>query len=205
MTIRCEQLDDLLLDGSEFAMATAAKHAESCETCRRTLDDWREISDTARSMHVSWEGDLLWPRIRRALRRDLSPLIRIAAAAVITITIAGTTWYSMRDTSRDLTFDQKILNVAAVEEVERAEEKHLAAIERLEKTAGPDLESPDNELMANYKEKLMLLDDAIAECQTNIEQNRQNAHLRRQLLSMYSEKQRTLQAVMREGDDESNR
>ena len=78
------------------------------------------------------------------------------------------------------------------------------AIERLEKTAGPELESPDTELMSNYKEKLMLLDDAIAECQTNVEQNRQNAHLRRQLLSMYSEKQRTLQAVMREGNHESN-
>lgn len=204
MTIRCEQLDDLLLDGSEFAMATAAKHAESCEACRQTLEEWQEISDTARSMQRSWQSDLLWPRIQRSLRRDLSPLMRVAAAAVITVTIAGTAWYSMRDTNRDMAFDQKILNIAAVDEVERAEEKYLAAIERLEKSAGPELESADTELMANYKEKLMLLDDAIAECQINIEQNRQNAHLRRQLLSMYSEKQRTLQAVMREGNNESN-
>ena len=50
----------------------------------------------------------------------------------------------------------------------------------------------------------MLLDDAIAECQTNIDRNRQNAHLRRQLLTMYSEKQQTLQDVLREDSDVSN-
>jgi hypothetical protein len=204
MTIRCEQLDDLLLDGSEFAMATAAKHAESCEGCREILAEWNEISDTAKSMKVSWESDLLWPRIRRAMRRDMSPLLRMAAAAMITVTIGATAWYAMRDTNRDMTFDQKILNVAAVDEVERAEQAYLDAIDRLEKVAEPELEDADTALMANYKEKLMLLDDAIAECQTNIEQNRQNAHLRRQLLSMYSEKQRTLQAVVREGTHVTN-
>ena len=204
MTIRCEQLDDLLLDGSEFAMATAAKHAESCEACRQVLADWNEISDTAKSMKVSWDSDLLWPRIRRAMRRDRSPLLRMAAAAMITLTIGATAWYAMRDTNRDLTFDQKILNIAAVDEVEQAEQAYLKAIDRLEKVAEPELENADTALMANYKEKLMLLDDAIAECQTNIEQNRQNAHLRRQLLSMYSEKQRTLQAVVREGNNVTN-
>lgn len=204
MTIRCEQLDDLLLDGSEFAMATAAKHAESCEACREVLAEWNEISDTAKSMKASWQSDLLLPRIQRSMRRDTSQLLRIAAAAVITMTIGGTAWYAMRDTNRDMAFDQKILNVAAVDEVERTEEAYLAAIDRLEKVAEAELESADTELMTNYREKLMLLDDAIAECQTNIEQNRQNAHLRRQLLSMYSEKQRTLQAVVREGNHVSN-
>ena len=82
MTIRCEQLDDLLLDGSEFAMATAAKHAASCEVCRQVLEKWQEISDTARTMRMSWQSDLLLPRIQRGMRRDLSPLLRIAAAAV---------------------------------------------------------------------------------------------------------------------------
>ena len=58
--------------------------------------------------------------------------------------------------------------------------------------------------MVSYREKLMLLDDAIKECQTNIERNRQNAHLRRQLLAIYSEKQRTLQDVLREDNHVSN-
>jgi hypothetical protein len=58
--------------------------------------------------------------------------------------------------------------------------------------------------MISYKEKLMLLDDAIAECEANIAQNRQNAHLRKQLLAMYSEKQQTLMDVLREDSDVSH-
>ena len=58
--------------------------------------------------------------------------------------------------------------------------------------------------MVSYKEKLMLLDDAIAECQQNIEQNRKNAHLRKQLLAIYLEKQQTLREVLREGNHEPN-
>ncbi len=58
--------------------------------------------------------------------------------------------------------------------------------------------------MVSYKEKLMLLDDAIAECQSNIDRNRQNAHLRKQLLAMYSAKQQTLEDVLREDTNVSN-
>jgi hypothetical protein len=50
----------------------------------------------------------------------------------------------------------------------------------------------------------MLLDDAIAECRANIDQNRQNAHLRKQLLAMYTDKQQTLQDVLREDNHVSN-
>jgi hypothetical protein len=43
----------------------------------------------------------------------------------------------------------------------------------------------------------MLIDAAIVECRANIERNRFNAHLRRELISIYQEKQRTLEDVMR--------
>jgi hypothetical protein len=204
MTIRCEQFDDLLMEGDSFSMQAAEAHAAGCDACRETLLEWKEISDTARSMKESWQSDTLLPRIQRSLRRDRSPLMRIAAAVAITLSIGGTAWYAMRDTNRDMTYDQKILNVAAVDDVERAEQAYVDAITRLESVADRELASAQTPVMVNYREKLMLIDDAIAEVQANIEANRQNAYLRRQLLSMYSEKQRTLQAVVREGDHGSN-
>ena len=88
--------------------------------------------------------------------------------------------------------------------MEKAEQQHVAAIDHLEKLAEPKLDTPDTPLMVSYKEKLMLLDDAIAECQKGIESNRNNAHLRKQLLAIYSEKQRTLQDVLREGNHATN-
>lgn len=211
MNIRCEHLDDLLLEGDAFSMEAADRHAATCPACRQTLDEWKEISDTAKTLKTTWGDDLLWPRVERALKTAgageagrAKRVWRFAAAAAITLTVGGTSWYTMRDTARDSSFDQKILRVAAIDEVERAEEAYLSAIDRLEKAAEPALQKPSEPLMVSYREKLMLLDDAIAECQLNIEQNRQNAHLRRQLLAMYSEKQRTLQAVVREEQHVSN-
>ena len=191
-------------------MEAAEKHAESCSSCREILDDWHDIGRTARSMTASWESDLLQARIRRRLSEETGrgsrggQVWRFAAAALLTISIGATAWYAVRDTTRDSAFEQKILGVAAVDEVERAEEAYLAAIERLEEVAKAESDHADTPLMVSYREKLMLIDDAIAEVQAGIDENRENAHLRRQLLSMYSEKQRTLQAMVREGAHVSN-
>jgi len=70
--------------------------------------------------------------------------------------------------------------------------------------AEPRLEDAQTPLMVSYKEKLMLLDEAIAECQANIDRNQQNAHLRKQLLAMYTDKQQTLTDVLREDNDVTN-
>ena len=201
MTINCSQIDDLLFDGSPLAMQTAARHAETCPSCAETLAAWNDLSATARSMRTTWENEMLWPRIERALRaeRKRAPrLWQLAAAILITIGLGSTMFYAMRVQTRDAAFDETILRISALDEVERAEKAHVAAIDALEDVAEARLEDPQTPLMIAYKEKLMLLDDAIEECQSNIDRNRQNAHLRRQLLAMYTEKQQTLQDVLRE-------
>ena len=203
MNIRCEQMDDLLLDGSAFSLEIAGRHAMSCEACMETLTAWNEMSETAQSLRTDWQNDMLWPRIERALREESrrtsrSHLWQIAAAIVLTVSVALTTWYSVRVASHDAKFDEEILRMTTLDDVERAEQAHIDAIARLEKVAEPTLELANAPVMVSYKEKLMMLDDAIAECEANIKENRQNAHLRKQLLAMYTEKQQTLQAVLRE-------
>ena len=95
-------------------------------------------------------------------------------------------------------FDEAILRQSAMQKVDDAELAHVSAIAELEKMAEPKLDEAASPLMVSYKEKLVVLDDAIAECQANIDHNRQNAQLRKQLLAIYSEKQRTLQDGLRE-------
>ncbi len=202
MNITCEQLDDLLLEGDSYSLQIAARHAEDCPRCLQTLTEWNEISAAAGSLHTTWENDMLWPRIERALRqerrRGRNHLWRIAAALLLTIGLGAVSWRALHVRSEQQAFEKRIINASAVEEVEAAERRHQAAIANLEKLAGPKLDEAPTPLLVSYKEKLMLLDDAIAECQANIQQNRQNAHLRRQLLAIYSEKQKTLQDVLRE-------
>jgi hypothetical protein len=209
MTINCSQIDDLLFDGSPLAMETAARHAEHCTSCAETLAAWNDMSSTAQSMRETWQSDLLWPRIERALREETKrtrPLRvwQIAAAALLTFSLGGTLWYGVHVQTNNAAYDEAILRTSALDDVEKAEQAHLAAINKLEKVAEPKLEQSDSPLMVSYKEKLMLLDDAIAECQTNIDRNRQNAHLREQLLAMYDAKQQTLRDVLREENNVPN-
>jgi hypothetical protein len=139
--------------------------------------------------------------LRSEQQRSRSHLWQIAAALLIFAVLGGLTW-SAHERARK--FDDVIMREAALEKVEETEKQHIAAINNLEKMAKPALSDPSSPLLVSYREKLMLLDDAIAECQANIDRNRQNAHLRRQLLAIYSEKQRTLQEVLREESHASN-
>ena len=202
MNITCDRLDELLLDGDALAMETAARHAAGCPACAETLASWNDLSATAASLHETWQSDLLWPRIERSIRaegrrRTVARLWQVAAVLFLAAFVGAGTWLGLR-TREAKQFDARILRVDALDDVERAEKQHVAAIDRLEGLAQTKIEDPASPLMISYKEKLLVLDDAIAQCQTAIDHNRQNAHLRRQLLSMYSEKQRTLQDVLRE-------
>jgi hypothetical protein len=207
MNVTCAEFDNLLLEGDPLSMQTAARHASGCTACMEKLASWNEISETARGMHTTWSNEMLWPRIARAIRaekrRSTVRLWQIAAALMIFAALGAVAWRA-HQRMRAAEFDNAILRASAVDQVEAAEKAHLAAIDRLEKMAEPKLEEASTPLLVSYKEKLMLLDDAISECQTNIDRNRQNAHLRKQLLAIYSEKQRTLQEVMREESHVSN-
>ena len=198
----CTNIDELLLDGTRESLAAAELHARDCAACAESLASWNEISGTARTMRAEWQNEMLWPRIERKLaqqrRAPGQGFWQIAAAVVLLVGIGAGTWYGLRQRAEQAAFDHRILRDAALEQVDRAERAHVEAIERLEKVAEPKLQSDDSALMTNYREKLLVLDDAISECRSSIERNRQNAHLRRQLLNIYTEKQQTLQDVVQE-------
>jgi hypothetical protein len=201
-------IDELLAEGDGVSMQAAALHASECTECAEVLAEWNDLSNTARGLHTTWNSELLWPRIERALRNErragASRWLQIAAAVVLMIGIGVAAGFALRARQEQRAFDHAILREKAVHDVETAEQAHVAAIAQLEKLAEPKLQEAASPLMVSYKEKLVLLDDAIAECQTNIQRNRQNAHLRRQLLAIYGEKQQTLRDVLREETHASN-
>lgn len=203
MTTTCEHLDDLLFDATPVSMELAARHAAECASCAETLAVWSELSQTAASLRTRWDNDTHWPRIERAIRAERkrsTPRFswQVAAAVLLAVALGATMFQLVRKQTREAAFDRTILQISAMDEVERAERVHVQAIESLEELADARLDDAETPLMLSYREKLMLLDDAIAECQSNIDRNRQNAHLRRQLLAIYSDKQQTLQDVLRE-------
>ena len=92
--------------------------------------------------------------------------------------------------------DKSLLKSAALDNVERAEAVYVQAIDKLAEETKAQLENPATPLLANYHEKLVVLDSAIADLRAQAGLNPSNAQLRRQLLAMYQEKQHTLEEVL---------
>jgi hypothetical protein len=216
----CRDLEKALSGENPALCAAFEEHAASCSACGRELGEWRQLSLAAPTLAKSWDSPELLPRIRQAIaeesqrahERESPPepavgrlrwLPAAAIAALFVIATAGL-WAFRNSAGRDplsshwRTTKDPLLTDRAVEEVETAEKAYLASIDRLSKLAEPKLAGATSPVLVNYREKLDVLDSAIAELKSSIDQNRMNTHLRRELLAIYQEKQRTLQDLMKE-------
>jgi hypothetical protein len=206
---RCAQLETLLDKGPELVEEVEA-HFATCPQCRTFVDGGGEIPEVARTLRTTWLSPGLWPRIESALAAEASPQSilfaapaarssfgsgrwQMAAAVVLLALLTAIAVLVQRSARIEPDW---VVRAAAIDSVESAERAHLEAIDRLAEVAAPQLDAPSTPLLVSYKEKLMLIDDAIAECRSGIRTNRYNAHLRRELLAMYVEKQRTLEEVV---------
>lgn len=192
MIFQCKDLERAL--NSPELMPDARAHAAQCAECRSQLYLWSEISKLAPSLHEEWDSPSLWLKIRADLAaaappRKASPMWRwaLAAAAAVTLAVALLVpWKSKPQTQVFLTED-------ALREVQTAESAYVKSIEKLSAVATENLQRSTAPLAGPYREKLALLDSAIAELKANVESNRYNVYLQTQLATLYREKQKTLQ------------
>jgi len=212
----CRDLERVLRGDSPELFAAFEEHAASCPACARELAEWMQISAGAPSLKKRWASPQLWPAIRQQLAEESQRLQTartggffaralpgLAIASLFVLASAGL-WVFRNSRGREplssswQTTKDPLLTERAVDEVEAAEKQYLDSIEKLSRLAEPRLASAKSPVMLNYREKLALLDSAIADLKSGIEQNRFNTHLRRELLAMYREKQQTLQNLMKE-------
>jgi hypothetical protein len=174
-----------------------------------SFDD--ELTTAARTLHREWDSPELWPAIARAIEESESrqwpvtryrPWIPWAAAAALVIATAAAVLVLRDGPVRDTTLietrgaGERLLSDEALSDLERAEMRYIAAIEALAVKVAPATNAPASPLEANLRERLLIIDGAIAECRAEIERNRFNAHLRRQLLTIYQEKRQTLEQIL---------
>lgn len=222
----CRGLEEALRTEDPALLAALEEHAGGCAACRRELSEWNALRAASPSLRKSWDSPRFWPHIHQALAeesqrtsavasasdaapsptRTSSPLRWLPVAAMVAlfgIATAGL-WVFRNSRGREplssdwQTTRRPLLTDQAVDEVEAAEKTYVASIQKLSTLARPRLADAASPLMLNYKEKLELLDSAIADLKTSIDQNRYNTHLRKELIAMYQEKQRTLQSLMKE-------
>jgi len=212
----CADLERALSGGEPEVLSAFEAHAQSCKACAKELAGWRKVAEAAPSLRKTWDSPELWPAIHQRLaeesqtpaaRRASRPWLRFlpaaAMAALFGVAAAGLLVFRNsggRDplVSHWQTTKDPILAESAADEVEEAEKSYVDSIEKLSRLAEPRLMSASSPIALNYRERLSVLDSAIADLRSSIEQNRYNTHLRRELLAAYREKQKTLQDLMKE-------
>jgi hypothetical protein len=215
MNINCSDRERIFLDGSPEEWAALELHANACADCAEELRAWRELSTSAAELRDYQENPALWTRIETSLRqqqaapaarkiswgafdfwRHILPAWQLALVGAMAVALAISSGYLYTHRAASpVDSGNKLLKTSALAEVERTERDYMSAIDKLAADASPQLNA-DTPLMASYREKLLVLDSAIADLRVQAGENPSNAHLRYQLLAMYQEKQQTLQDVL---------
>jgi hypothetical protein len=214
MNVDCDDRDRILEDGTATEWAGLEAHTATCANCAEELRAWHSLSVAAAELRNYSDSPMLWPSIRRALvaqtaeqharwswrslLANLSLSWKTATAAAIVLLLLLSASRLLRPTMDSPRPSTGLLKSKALTDVESAESSYVKAIDKLATEAKPQLENSETALMANYREKLLLLDTAIDDIRAQTGQNPSNAHLRYELLAMYQEKQRTLEEILEE-------
>ena len=216
MKVNCTDRERIFEHGNAAEWAALEAHAVSCAECAEEVRAWKELSVAAGQLRNYEPSSTLWLRIERALAKEalakpgankrggwfsrlsgfsMAWQTALAGAAALLLAISAT-WVIVQRPIRPDDKDQSLLKGSTLKEVESAERAYEKAIDKLATEAEPELETPATPLLANYHEKLQVLDSAIDDLRAQAGLNPSNAQLRYQLLAMYHEKQRTLEEVL---------
>lgn len=217
MNVTCNDRDRIFEDGTSAEWAALEAHAASCPVCEEEVRAWKSLSVAAKELRDYSDSPSFWPRIERALAEEAARNLQraerkswfsaflptfspawqtaLASALFLGLAISGG-WLIFHPRGRTVDNDKSLLQSSALKEVESAETAYEQAIDKLAADAKPQLESPATPLLANYHEKLLVLDSAISDLRAQAGLNPSNSQLRYQLLAMYQEKQHTLEEVL---------
>ncbi len=217
MNATCKDRERIFEDGTPTEWTALEAHAASCPLCAEEVRAWKSLSAAAKEVRDYSDNPSFWPRIERALAEEAAQKAQrawlrrwfaflpnlslgwqtaLAGAFVLILTVSAGWIFLGRPFDGGGEGDQSLLKNKALKEVESAETVYERAIDKLAAQAKPQLENPATPLLANYHEKVLVLDSAIADLRAQAGLNPSNAQLRYQLLAIYQEKQHTLEEVL---------
>jgi hypothetical protein len=216
MNVTCNDRDRIFEDGTPAEWLALEVHSSSCPLCAEELRAWKSLGVAAQELRDYSESPALWQRIEHSLAEQAGkktqraerwswfsflqnvPIgwqIALAGALVLVLAISAA-WVYLPPRKDAQGADQSLLKSKALKQAESAETAYVQAIDKLAAEARPQLDNLATPLLANYQEKLLVLDSAIADLRAQAGMNPSNAQLRHQLLAMYQEKQHTLEEIL---------
>jgi len=219
MNVNCHDRDRIFENGTAEEWAALAVHSKQCSECAEELSAWNLLSVAAEEMRDYRVNPALWQRIEESLSKQteekrlraerwgwlgswthVSLGWQTAAAGILLAVLTFSMGWIYLQPRGEFPPDGRgrLLQSGALAEVEKTEAAYTQAIDKLALESKVQLDNPSNPLLASYREKLLVLDSAIGNLREQARLNPSNAHIRRQLLAMYREKQNTLEEVLEE-------
>jgi len=162
--------------------AQVARHLETCEACRRLVDDLREITRAAAALDPAIPPARVWTRIEKEIRSDARPAERqrgraqafaaswtwLAAAAVLVLAVfIGVRFRPSTSPDPGAAVDAAAADAAAAEAVEAelklAETHYQNAISGLERIASTEKATLDAATASTLQKNLAVINQAIDE------------------------------------------
>lgn len=189
-------------------MQEAREHLRHCAACRAEYRLWNEISSVSKELHEEWETPQLWPAIKKAIEAEAPKrssrwsdwkLWTFAACTAAAFAVLIWINYGPQRAAEQRADNRDFLTEQALQDVERSEQAYRKSIDRLYQLAQPELTNAASARAVNYREELMVLDDAISDVRDNLDRNRFNASLQAQLATLYQQKQHALEELVKHG------
>lgn len=199
----CTRYEEFEMDRLEEA--AFLEHAQTCDQCRRRLEEDEKLLSIASGLREHVEAPFLWERIERDLQAEkkssdsasggrpqfrIVRYLRIAAVLVVTLGLG----YYLGVRARRV--DTGLLSSSTLQKIEDREREYVQAISELEEQAEPLLAGMDIELALLYRDRLEIVDSQIERLREALADNPANAHIRQYMLAALQDKKETLKELL---------
>lgn len=192
---------------SREARHLVERHLTTCAACRGELAGLQSLVDAARGLDSPAPPNRdLWPAIAARLETDRSAerpwWLQLAAAgiALAILSVPLSVWWagrSLDDNRAAIEHEQQTQPVATQAQLARSEDGVLLARTDLVTAIERSRDVVEAETLLVLEENMILLDRAIGEIRTALEEDPQNLRLRMLLAARYQQERKLLQTVSR--------
>jgi anti-sigma factor RsiW len=203
--MRCKKAKKLISDYIDGELDSSQRfsleqHLKTCEKCRRFMEEYKSIAQTAQKLEAGSPSPYVWTRIRQGLELQTSPhesqkkmwrwspqlryavgvlsLLVVVGAVVIGITLIG----NQKGISPFGKQDK------AVAHLKQAEKYYQKAIQSMLRAAEAQENGMDPEVAKVFQANLDMIDSSIASCREAVLNDPEDVESRNILLAAYKEK-----------------
>jgi len=177
------------------------EHLESCEECRKILEDYKGIAGTARQLEAGSPSPYVWNRIKKGLETSTpsykeakrlplrwSPKLKYAVSFLSVLLVVGAVVVGIYYLGNQKGLSPFKQQDDVIANLKKAEKHYKLAIESMMKAVEAQENGMDPEVAEVFQANLNLIDSSITACRKAVLNDPRDIDSRNILLAAYKEK-----------------